>query len=133
MGDLVLDAHKNKTPLDHPDQSVTSDKIAPQEHITFELLTSDPPLTPGRWWIRIDTKELRYTLDGVKIHVIPLPFSPFSIDKHFTMAIINLLSDSHLATSLTLAISSLSLTLSSHTPESVSLPMPTIGIEYSFS
>jgi len=131
MADLVLDSHRRRTPLDHPDQSVTADKIAPQEHITFELLTEDPPLVPGRWWIRADTKELRYTIDGVKVHVIPLPFFPWSIDKYMLIQLIPLISDSHFATTLPTTLPTI--TGDSHSATSLSTTLPTITVEYVLS
>jgi len=94
MPDLVLDYHRLKTPIDHPDGSVTTAKIADSavttakvadsaitatklaslDYITLKGLTADPALAAGRIWFRSDLGQLRYTPDGSTIYVIdPAP------------------------------------------------------------
>jgi len=74
MPDLVLDYHRLKTPIDHPDGSVTYEKLANLNYVTLQPLTSDPPLAPGRIWFRSDLGQLRYTPDGTTVYVIdPAP------------------------------------------------------------
>jgi len=79
-----LDVHRTAIPIDHPDLSVTTEKIANEavtttklatlDHITLSGLTSDPPLTAGRIWFRSDVRQLRYTPDGSTVYVIdPAP------------------------------------------------------------
>jgi len=72
--DLVLDYHRLRTPIDHPDGSVTAAKLATLDYVTLKGLTADPPLAPGRIWFRSDLGQLRYTPDGTTVYVIdPAP------------------------------------------------------------
>jgi hypothetical protein len=58
----VLDYHRLKTPIDHPDASVvtakiadgavTAAKLATLDYVTLRGLTADPPLAAGRLWFR---------------------------------------------------------------------------------
>jgi len=64
MPDIVLDYHRLKTPIDHPDGSVTTAKLASLDYITLKGLTADPALAAGRIWFRSDLKKLRFSPDG---------------------------------------------------------------------
>jgi hypothetical protein len=74
MPDIVLDYHRLKTPIDHPDKSITSTKLN-LDYIPLNSLTADPsPLQKGQIWFRSDLNQLRYTPDGSTVYVIdPAP------------------------------------------------------------
>jgi len=74
MPDLVLDYHRLKVPIDHPDASITPSKLQ-LNYLVLNPVTSDPsPLTSGMIWFRGDLKQLRYTPDGSTVYVIdPAP------------------------------------------------------------
>jgi hypothetical protein len=74
MPDIVLDYHRLKTPIDHPDKSVTATKLN-LDYIILNPVTADPsPLQKGMIWFRGDLGQLRYTPDGSTIYVIdPAP------------------------------------------------------------
>jgi hypothetical protein len=74
MPDIVLDYHRLKTPIDHPDKSVTVAKLN-LDYVVLNSLSDDPsPLQEGMIWFRGDLGQLRYTPDGSTIYVIdPAP------------------------------------------------------------
>jgi hypothetical protein len=74
MPDIVLDYHRLKRHIDHPDKSVTPAKLN-LDYIILNPLTADPsPLQKGMIWFRGDLGQLRYTPDGSTIYVIdPAP------------------------------------------------------------
>jgi hypothetical protein len=74
MPDLVLDYHRLKTPIDHPDKSITAAKLN-LDYVVLNPLSADPsPLQKGMIWFRDDLGQLRYTPDGTTVYVIdPAP------------------------------------------------------------
>jgi len=65
-----LNAHRTAIPIDHPDGSITTAKLANLAYLTLAGSTSDPALAPGRIWFRSDRGELRWTPDGTNVYVI---------------------------------------------------------------
>jgi hypothetical protein len=64
MPDIVLDYHRLKTPIDHPNASVTTPKLATLDYITLGGLTVDPALAPGRVWFRSDLARISFSPNG---------------------------------------------------------------------
>ncbi len=90
MPDLVLDYHRLRTPIDHPDASVVTAKIADGaiataklaalDYATFSGLTADPALAAGRVWFRSDLGLLSYSPDGTTVRRIP--YGTINVDAH---------------------------------------------------
>jgi hypothetical protein len=74
MPDIVLDYHRYKTPIDHPDGSVTPPKLN-LDYIVLNALSADPsPLQKGMIWFRGDLGQIRWSPDGSTVYVIdPAP------------------------------------------------------------
>jgi len=88
--DLVLDYHRLKVPIDHPDASVvaakiadgavTTAKLATLDYATFSSLTADPALAAGRLFFRRDLGLLSYSPDGSTVRRIP--YGTINVDAH---------------------------------------------------
>jgi hypothetical protein len=74
--DIPLDYHRLRTPIDHPDSSVTTEKLASLDYITLKSLTANPTLVAGRLWYRGDLNRIMYSPDGVNV---------ISIDPRLTL------------------------------------------------
>ena len=70
MPDLVLDYHRLKKPIDHPDASVTASKLDILDYVVLKGLTADPPLRAGILWFRSDLKQLRWSPDGTSVYIV---------------------------------------------------------------
>jgi hypothetical protein len=64
LPEFVLDYHRLRVPIDHPDGSVTVAKLDLLDFIPFKPLTSNPILATGRLWFRSDLGRLLFTPDG---------------------------------------------------------------------
>jgi hypothetical protein len=62
--ELILDMHRLRVPIDHPDGSITVAKLDLLDFIPFKPLTSNPTLAIGRLWFRSDLGRLLFTPDG---------------------------------------------------------------------
>jgi hypothetical protein len=64
LPEFVLDYHRLRVPIDHPDGSITVAKLDLLDFIPFKPLTSNPTLATGRLWFRSDLGRLLFTPDG---------------------------------------------------------------------
>jgi hypothetical protein len=64
MPEFILDMHRFRVPIDHPDGSVTVAKLDLLDFVPLRALTANPPLATGRLWFRSDIGKLLFSPDG---------------------------------------------------------------------